>query len=109
MTQAEIPIPEHLPEPGFYYHYKHDPNGPENQAAYELIGTGWHTETGEFCSMYRPLYEGWAFSSHLTYLRPAEMFMDRVEKPEYQGPRFIKIDDAALVARLTAVRDQMYS
>jgi len=26
-------IPEQCPEPGYYYHYKHDPNGPLNNYA----------------------------------------------------------------------------
>lgn len=108
MSDKEIPLPERLPEPGFYYHYKHDPDGPENQAAYEVLGTGWHTETGEFCTLYRPLYEGWALTHRITYLRPAAMFMDPVDKPEYQGARFIRIVDPALIARLSAVRDQLY-
>ena len=24
----DVPPPEQCPEPGYYYHYKHDPNGP---------------------------------------------------------------------------------
>lgn len=109
MSDNEIPLPERMPEPGFYYHYKHDPNGPEDLAAYEVQGTGWHTETGQFCVLYRPLYEGWAYTSRLTYLRPIEMFMDIVEKPEYSGPRFIRIEDPERIVRLTAVRDRLYS
>jgi hypothetical protein len=26
----DVPPPKQRPEPGFYYHYKHDPNGPLN-------------------------------------------------------------------------------
>jgi len=26
----DVPPPEQCPEPGYYYHYKHDPNGPLN-------------------------------------------------------------------------------
>ena len=26
----DTPPPEKRPEPGFYYHYKHDPDGPLN-------------------------------------------------------------------------------
>jgi hypothetical protein len=29
-------IPTLVPEPGFYYHYKHDPNGTVNNYAYEV-------------------------------------------------------------------------
>jgi hypothetical protein len=109
MTDTEIPVPENLPSPGFYHHYKHSPQGPEHEAAYEVLGTGWHTETGEFCVIYRPLYEGWAYAHKLTYLRPASMFMDTVQKAEYHGPRFIPITDPELIARLDIRRDQMYS
>ena len=29
----DVPPPEQCPEPGYYYHYKHDPNGPLNNYA----------------------------------------------------------------------------
>ena len=35
-------IPQRVPENGFYYHYKHDPNGPLNDYAYEVVGVGCH-------------------------------------------------------------------
>ena len=35
----DVPPPEQCPEPGYYYHYKHDPNGPLNNYAY-LMGLG---------------------------------------------------------------------
>ena len=37
-------IPTKIPEKGFYYHYKHDPAGPMNNYAYELVGIGIHSE-----------------------------------------------------------------
>ena len=40
----DIPPPEKRPEPGFYYHYKHDPDGPLNNYAYYIYGVGHHTE-----------------------------------------------------------------
>ncbi len=57
-----IETPKEVPENGFYYHYKHDPDGPMNNYAYEVIGVGHHTEdyaTVEDMHMvvYRPLYE----------------------------------------------------
>jgi len=30
----DIPPPKNLPEPGYYYHFKHDPAGPLNNYAY---------------------------------------------------------------------------
>ncbi len=53
---------ENMPERGFYYHYKHDPDGEVNNYAYEVVGVGCHTE--DDCRpidinmvVYRPLYE----------------------------------------------------
>src|SRR5436305_12798626 len=40
----DIPPPKMLPEPGYYYHFKHDPNGPLNNYAYYIYGVGHHTE-----------------------------------------------------------------
>lgn len=104
-----LKAPDHAPAPGFYYHFKHDPDGSENAMAYEVTGIGWHTETGEYSVMYRPLYEdSGAYTEKLTYLRPVSMFVDIVDKPEYQGPRFTRIEDASLIERLTAIRDRLY-
>lgn len=33
------------PEKGFYYHYKHDPNGSFDNYAYEVLNIGHHTES----------------------------------------------------------------
>ena len=35
-----VPPPKNRPEPGYYYHYKHDPNGPLNNYAYYIYGIG---------------------------------------------------------------------
>ena len=40
----DIPPPGKLPEPGYYYHFKHDPAGPLNNYAYYIDGVGHHTE-----------------------------------------------------------------
>ena len=40
----DVPPPEKRPEPGYYYHFKHDPNGPLNDYAYYIYGIGHHTE-----------------------------------------------------------------
>jgi hypothetical protein len=40
----DIPPPKKLPEPGYYYHFKHDPDGPLNNYAYYIYGVGHHTE-----------------------------------------------------------------
>jgi hypothetical protein len=37
----DVPPPEQCPEPGYYYHYKHDPNGPLNNYTYYIYGDWW--------------------------------------------------------------------
>lgn len=115
-TDEPLPaVPANLPEPGFYYHYKHDPNGEWNTYAYEVLGAGHHTEEDrrpedEFMVVYRPLYETalvWRMGK-LFDLRPAGMFIEPVDKPEYQGPRFNRITDPDLIVRLTEQRAKMY-
>ena len=56
----DIPPPARRPEPGYYYHFKHDRNGPLNNYAYYIYGVGHHTEDGcrpedAFMQVYRPL------------------------------------------------------
>lgn len=66
-------------KPGRYRHFK----GGE----YELIGVAAHSETLEPMVVYRALYgEGGL------WVRPAEMWNEVVDKPDYHGPRFIFID-----------------
>jgi hypothetical protein len=73
--------PKTLPEPGYYYHFKHDPNGPLNNYAYYIYGVGHHTEDDcrdedAFMQVYRPLYENsYAYrNGGLFDLRPLPMF-----------------------------------
>lgn len=112
----DITPPEKLPEPGFYYHYKHDPNGPEEMYAYELLGVGHHTEEDcrpedSFVAVYRPLYET-AFVYRLGRMydiRPLVMFMETVTKEGKEVLRFTRITDAELIERLKEQRDRMYA
>ena len=58
----DVPPPSRQPEPGYYYHFKHDPAGPLNNYAYYIYGVGQHTEEDcrsedAFMQVYRPLYE----------------------------------------------------
>lgn len=67
-------------KPGKYRHFK----GGE----YELIGVASHSETLEPMVVYRALYgEGGM------WVRPAGMWNEIVDKPEYHGPRFILIEE----------------
>lgn len=108
-------IPAEVPEKGFYYHYKHDPNGPVNNYAYEMMGVGCHTE--DDCRpkdanmvVYRPIYES-AFvykAGKLFDIRPLDMFVGKVTKDGQTLPRFQKITYKVVIAQLKALRDKMY-
>lgn len=109
-------IPNHVPENGFYYHYKHDSNGPINNYAYEVMGVGCHTEADcrpEDANMvvYRPLYEEASVykAGKLFDLRPLSMFMEEVSKDGKTFPRFQKITDSTIVSRLETIRGHMYN
>lgn len=101
---------DNIPSPGFYYHYKHDPNGPLNNYAYEVIGVGHHTEEDIYMVVYRPLYEEARVykEGKLFDLRPLEMFMENVAKDGKTFSRFEKITDAAVIARLEIMKERMY-
>lgn len=66
--------------PGIYHHFK------TSEQLYEVIGTALHTETKEELVIYRALY-----GEHQIYARPVDMFLEAVDKPEYNytGPRFV--------------------
>lgn len=112
--EHSVPKLSPMPAPGFYYHYKHDPDGKWNGYAYEVLGTGHNTEEcppeEQFKVVYRPLYE-WALVYRLGKLfdlRPLAMFMEAVNKADYQGPRFRRIEDPELIERLIEQRKKMY-
>jgi hypothetical protein len=104
----ENAFPEWMPEPGFYYHYKHDPAGPFNNYSYEVIGTALHTEDRTKLVAYRPLYENTYLAELDFSVRPLDMFMGTVEKDGKAVPRFEMIKDPAVIAELTDIRDRMY-
>lgn len=114
-----LPIPEHVPEPGFYYHYKHDPEGEINNYAYEVLGVGFHTEEDahpgeEHFLVYRPLYEAAVFiaSQQLGVpcfdARPLTMWMSDAEDKGHIVPRFQLIVDPVVVTELEKIRTRMY-
>jgi hypothetical protein len=107
--------PENIPQKGFYYHYKHDPAGPVNNYAYEVMGVGRHTEDDcrpEDANMvvYHPLYEETsAYKAGKFFdIRPLGMFMERVTKDGETFLRFKKITDEAVIAELNAIKEKMY-
>ena len=111
----DIPPPGKLPEPGYYYHFKHDPAGPLNNYAYYIYGVGHHTEDDcrsedAFMQVYRPLYEGAYAYRHggLFDLRPLHMFFKPAEWNGKTVPRFTKIVDPEVIAQLQAIKARMY-
>jgi hypothetical protein len=94
MTQYPFQI-----KPGeFYYHFKRDlSKGLENHA-YLIVGVGQDTEDRtKYYVVYKPLYfcdprhedeKGVSF-----HVRPYDMFIEHVDRPDYHGPRFIQITD----------------
>lgn len=101
-------------EKGFYYHKKHDPTKGIFDAAYEVCGTAFNTESGgpvhsddptPFLStemvVYRPLFEDSLVrtSGRDFWIRPIEMFT-----PD----RFIKITDPLVLAELAKAKAEMY-
>jgi hypothetical protein len=111
----DIPPPKHLPEPGYYYHFKHDPKGPINNYAYYIYGVGHHTEDDcrtedTFMQVYRPLYEAsYAYQNGgLFDLRPLHMFFEPAERHGKKVPRYTRIVDPNVIAKLEAIRARMY-
>jgi hypothetical protein len=111
----DVPPPEELPEPGYYYHFKHDPNGPLNNYAYYIYGVGHHTEDtcrpeDTFMQVYRPLYEeAYAYrNGGLFDLRPLQMFYQPATWQGRDVPRFTKITDPTVIAQLTTIKVRMY-
>lgn len=110
------PLPQ-FPEPGFYYHYKHDPAGPVGNYAYEVVSIGYHTEDDcrpedQYLVIYRPLYDAFVYRAGkgmLYDVRPLAMFMEEVIKDGMTQPRFARITDPEVTRELAAIRDLMYA
>jgi Protein of unknown function (DUF1653) len=107
--------PEDLPEPGYYYHFKHDPNGPINNYAYYIYGVGHHTEDDcrpedAFMQVYRPLYEEAYAYRHggMFDLRTLPMFFEPAVRNGQKMPRFTRILDPDVIAQLEAIKARMY-
>lgn len=111
-----LKLPTKVPQIGFYYHHKHSPEQGIRHHAYEVRGITFHTETGEVCADYRPLYEeapvyqaskqlGLPCADH----RPLEMWMEDVTKDGKTFPRFTKITDPKVIVELEKARAEMYT
>jgi hypothetical protein len=111
----DVQPPENLPQPGFYYHFKHDPDGAVNNYAYYIYGVGHHTEDDcrvedAFMQVYRPLYERAYAYRHggLFDLRPLHMFYKPATWKGKEVPRFTRILDPAVLEQLEAIKARMY-
>lgn len=100
--------PQQIPAPGFYHHYRHDPEGPVNMYAYEVVGLAKHTENDTYLVLYRPLYVNeWLLPA--TYCaRPIELFMGDVDKGGKTVPRFVRILDREILDELLRIRMELY-
>ncbi len=108
-------MPTLVPELGYYYHYKHRPDGAVNTYAYEFLGVGFHTENDEHFVNYRPLYEEAAVYQASKKLgvpaidnRPLLMWMGDVEVNGITKKRFTKITDPTIIALLDQIKTRMY-
>ena len=104
-----------MPGAGVLLSLQHDPNGPLNNYAYYICGVGHHTEDDcrpedAFMQVYRPLYEtAYAYRNGGMFdLRPLYMFYKTAIVNGVEVPRFTKITDPEVIARLGAIKARMY-
>lgn len=100
-------------EAGYYYHYKHDPNGPVNNYAYWIEGGGIHTEENaqeRFFQVYRPLYRtATAYKlGKLFDCRPLDLANEPAEWQGRKVERFTRITDPNIIAEFRAIKREMY-
>lgn len=117
MTHGEMEALPELPDDGFYYHYKHDPNGAVNNYAYYIFNVGHHTEDDcrpidKFTANYLPLYEdAYVYrlgNGRISDTRPLSMLMSKVTKDGVELNRFTRIFDPDIIDALTIQGRKMY-
>lgn len=99
---------------GFYYHYKHDPLGPVNNYAYQIINIAHHTEIEGLKEsamvVYAPLYDSagvYKEGKHYD-VRPLTMFLEKVTKDNKIVPRFTEITNSETIQKLKEIKKKMY-
>ncbi|HEY4493990.1 MAG TPA: DUF1653 domain-containing protein [Candidatus Paceibacterota bacterium] len=102
------------PEPGFYYHYKHDEKGSINNYAYEVLNVAHHTEVDDLDEgamvIYQPIYESSVYKAGKHWdARPLAMFVENVVKDGKEIPRFTKIADPKIISELEKIKKEMYA
>lgn len=109
--------PAHLiPVPGYYLHYKHNPNGELGNYAYLIGGVGFHTEkSGEWYMNYLPLYrEASVYQASVTLgiicydNRPLEMWMSEVVVDGVRRPRYVRVTDEHAIVLYDALYHELY-
>lgn len=111
-------------ERGFYYHNRHDPNGPIENCAYEVMGTAFSTESpapkhsenpedflADEVVIYRPLYDNSIVykNGKRFWYRPIKMFLESVKNKEgNEVSRFQKITDPKIIHELEKIRNTLY-
>ncbi|MBN9287241.1 MAG: hypothetical protein BGO43_15205 [Gammaproteobacteria bacterium 39-13] len=71
--------------PGKYRHYKNK--------LYQVIGTGWHTDTLEEVVIYQSLYDCEQFGKRALWTRPLQDFIGTVQIEGAEIPRFTYIPE----------------
>lgn len=79
-SQAGSATPITVPQPGVYQHYKGD--------LYRVIGCVIHTETSERMVLYEAMSQSARNPDDLAFVRPLEMFQEKVEIDGTTVPRF---------------------
>ena len=85
---------------GFYYHYKHDPEGDITNYAYEVLGLAKDTETSQISVVYKPLYKNESTENLDFFIRPLEMFTEEVDLKSNRVKRFQLITDEVVLNKL---------
>ncbi len=67
-------------KPGIYRHFKGN--------MYRVLAVATHSETLEPMVVYQALY-----GEKGVWVRPASMWAEQVDRPEYSGPRFQFVED----------------
>jgi len=81
VVSQPVPVVAMSLEPGYYRHFKGN--------YYQLIEIATHSETLEPMVVYRALY-----GEKGLWVRPASMWTEMIDRPEYKGLRFVKVEQS---------------
>lgn len=98
----------HIPENGFYYHYKHDGAKGLDNHAYKVTGLVRHSENDSLLVTYIPLYKNDWLTPAQQCARPIELFFDEVVVDGKALPHFVKITDPQTIATLSEIKNKLY-